>query len=168
MKAAATGCGRGAASPNLDAFAAAGFNLSKLESRPQPEVPWRYLFYLDVEANVEDPRMAETLDRIRQHTGSLRILGCYPARAIVERQGMPAVGRPAGERSSEPEPEPPPPAKTGKPQLTALSAPGRRTVVTVGDAAIGGDAFTLISGPCAVESRDQILAAAEMVAMPMS
>jgi len=34
----------------------------------------------------------------------------------------------------------------------------------VGRADIGGDRFTLIAGPCAVESRDQILAAAEMVA----
>ncbi len=43
----------------LDAFAAADLNLSKLESRPQPELPWEYLFYLDVEANAEDPRMRE-------------------------------------------------------------------------------------------------------------
>ena len=85
---------QGALAECLDAFAAAGFNLSKLESRPQPELPWRYMFYLDVEANVEDPRMAETLDRIRQRTGSLRILGCYPARAIVERQEMPVISRP--------------------------------------------------------------------------
>ena len=81
---------QGALAECLDTFAAAGFNLSKLESRPQPELPWRYLFYLDVEANVADPRMADALDRIRQRTGSLRILGCYPARAIVERQEMPS------------------------------------------------------------------------------
>jgi chorismate mutase/prephenate dehydratase len=93
---------QGALAECLDAFATAGFNLSKLESRPQPELPWRYLFYLDVEANVDDPRMAETLDHIRQRTGSLRILGCYPARAIVERQELPPVGRPAAEDPPEP------------------------------------------------------------------
>ncbi len=163
---------QGALAECLDAFAAAGFNLSKLESRPQPELPWRYLFYLDVEANAEDPRMAETLDRIRQHTGSLRILGCYPARAIVEREGMPVVGRPAAEATPQPSSsdpqapaiEPSPAPKTARPQLTALSEPGRRTVVSVGNVEVGGDTFTLISGPCAVESREQILAAAEMVA----
>jgi 3-deoxy-7-phosphoheptulonate synthase len=156
---------RGALAECLDAFAAAGFNLSKLESRPQPEVPWRYLFYLDVEANLEDPRMAETLDRIRQRTGSLRILGCYPARAIVERQEMPVVRRPPAEERAQAAPvDAAPASKPSKPQLTALARPDQRTIVSVGKVAVGGDAFTLISGPCAVESREQILAAAEMVA----
>jgi chorismate mutase/prephenate dehydratase len=170
---------QGALAECLDAFAAEGFNLSKLESRPQPELPWRYLFYLDVEANAEDPRMAATLDRIRQHTGSLRILGCYPARAILERQDVPVVGRPAGGERPEPaagaaaQPEdaeapseagPRPAATTAKRQLTAIAEPGQRTVVTVGSVEVGSDTFTLISGPCAVESREQILAAAEMVA----
>ncbi len=155
---------QGALAECLDAFAAAGFNLSKLESRPQPEVPWRYLFYLDVEANVADPRMAETLDRIRQRTGSLRILGCYPARAIIERQEVPLVRRPpAADRPQEEAVMEPAPSASQR-QLTALSEPGQRTVVTVGKVAVGGGTFTLISGPCAVESREQILAAAEMVA----
>jgi chorismate mutase/prephenate dehydratase len=158
---------QGALAECLDAFAAAGFNLSKLESRPQPELPWRYLFYLDVEANIQDQLMATTLDRVRQHTGSLRILGCYPARAIVERQETPVVSQPTTEKRPRPQPatidtEPVP--KRSKPQLTALSEPGQRTVVSVGNVEIGGETFTLISGPCAVESREQILAAAEMVA----
>lgn len=34
------------------------------------------------------------------------------------------------------------------------------TVVEVGDARIGGEAFTVIAGPCAVESEDQVLASA--------
>ena len=156
---------QGALAECLDAFAAAGFNLSKLESRPQPELPWRYLFYLDVEANVADPIMAETLDRIRQRTGSLRILGCYPARAIIERQEMPAVGRPPAEERPRDEAAGTAPAPSGgQRQLTGLSEPGQRTVVTVGKVAVGGGTFTLIFGPCAVESREQILAAAEMVA----
>lgn len=83
---------RGALAECLDAFAAAGFNLSKLESRPQPDLPWRYLFYLDVEANAGDPQMVETLARLRERTGSLRILGCYPARHIVEREAIPEGG----------------------------------------------------------------------------
>ena len=169
---------QGALAECLDAFAAAGFNLSKLESRPQPELPWRYLFYLDVEANADDPRMVETLDRIRQHTGSLRILGCYPARAIIEREGVQVVGQPAaqgpppaGRAATAPEGESQPTPAGGRPaakaartQLTALSEAGQRTVVSVGNVEVGGDAFALISGPCAVESREQILSAAEMVA----
>jgi len=40
--------------------------------------------------------------------------------------------------------------------------PGR-TVVKVGNVAIGGDDFVVMAGPCAVESRDQIISTAEAV-----
>lgn len=156
---------QGALAACLDAFAAAGLNLSKIESRPQPEIPWEYLFYLDVEANAEDPQMVAALDRIRPLTGSLRILGCYPSRAIVERQEL--RSRPDRDRRSPitVAPSTPPPRREGgPPSLAGISARGQQTLVRVGKVEIGGDAFTLIAGPCAVESRDQIRAAAEMVA----
>jgi len=38
------------------------------------------------------------------------------------------------------------------------------SVVTVGDVAVGGGGVTVIAGPCAVESRDQLFAAADAVA----
>ena len=41
---------QGALAECLDAFAAAGFNLSKLESRRRPGDSGEYLFYLDVDA----------------------------------------------------------------------------------------------------------------------
>jgi chorismate mutase/prephenate dehydratase len=154
---------QGALAECLDAFAVAGLNLSKLESRPQPEVPWEYLFYLDVEANTEDPRMAATLDEIRRRTGSLRILGCYPSRAIIEREEIRVIHGQSAETTAV-DLESPAAAPAFSPTtLTALTDPGQRTVVRVGKVEIGGSAFTLIAGPCAVESREQILAAAEMV-----
>jgi chorismate mutase/prephenate dehydratase len=154
---------QGALAECLEAFSVAGLNLSKLESRPQPEVPWEYLFYLDVEANAEDPRMVAALDEVRRHTGSLRILGCYPSRAIVERQEIPVVHGGPGEMSLG-EPPPEPAAEAASPtSLTAIKTPGQRTIVRVGKVEVGGSGFVLIAGPCAVESREQILAAAEMV-----
>lgn len=46
----------------------------------------------------------------------------------------------------------------------ARDAADTDTVVRVGDVSIGGEAPILIAGPCSVESRDQILCAAEAVA----
>jgi len=67
----------------LGAFARRGLNLSKLESRPAQQrssggAPWEYLFYVDVEAHVEAPLMAEALAELRGATTFLRVLGPYP------------------------------------------------------------------------------------------
>jgi 3-deoxy-7-phosphoheptulonate synthase len=40
---------------------------------------------------------------------------------------------------------------------------GERTVVEIGGRKIGGDHFTMIAGPCTVESRDQLLETARIV-----
>ena len=47
---------------------------------------------------------------------------------------------------------------------SAQLKPGDRTVVEVDGRRIGGEHFSLIAGPCTVESRDQTLTAARMVA----
>jgi len=76
----------GALAECLNAFAREGLNLTKLESRPLPEQPWEYLFYIDVEGNVADPRLSAALASVGEHTGSLRILGCYPSRTGADPQ----------------------------------------------------------------------------------
>src|SRR3979409_870145 len=48
-------------------------------------------------------------------------------------------------------------------KLVTLDLRTDKTVVRVGDAAIGGDELAIIAGPCAVESRTQAFAVAEVV-----
>jgi len=48
-------------------------------------------------------------------------------------------------------------------KLISLDLRPEKTVVRVGDAAIGGDELAIIAGPCAVESRAQVFAIAEAV-----
>jgi chorismate mutase/prephenate dehydratase len=155
----------GALAECLQAFARENLNLTKLESRPLSERPWEYLFYVDVEANVEDERMQLALSSVREFTGSLRVLGCYPCRTGGE---TPLALPPRRSEREAPVPEakacPTVVTPGKKTQLTSLPESGRRSTVRVGRADIGGERFTLIAGPCAVESRAQILVAAEMVA----
>src|SRR5215208_2203975 len=47
---------------------------------------------------------------------------------------------------------------------SAQLRPGERTVVEIEGRKIGGDHFSLIAGPCTVESRDQVMTAARAVA----
>lgn len=71
----------------LAVFARYQLNLSKLESRPRPGVPWEYLFYVDFEGNVSDPKTEEALSEIARHTSLLKVLGSYPTRNTPE--GLP-------------------------------------------------------------------------------
>ncbi len=61
----------------LAAFAAAGLNLAKLESRPDRTTPWEYLFYLDVEARVSDEAMAAALRELEAQGAVVLVLGDY-------------------------------------------------------------------------------------------
>jgi prephenate dehydratase len=62
----------------LGAFAEAGINLTKIESRPIPGRPFEYSFYLDFVGDPADPVVAKALDRLRGSTESVRLLGTYP------------------------------------------------------------------------------------------
>jgi chorismate mutase/prephenate dehydratase len=153
----------GALAECLQAFARQDLNLTKLESRPLPERPWEYLFYVDVEGNVEDERMRTSLDSVREFTGSLRVLGCFPCRTGAEAT-VALPSRRLVEESQAPDACEVTVTAGDRSQLASLPESGRRSVIRVGGAEIGGQRFTLIAGPCAVESREQIMVSAEMVA----
>jgi len=62
----------------LRQFSSRRVNLTKLESRPVPEAPFRYRFYLDVEGHASSETVREALFAIEPLTRELRILGTYP------------------------------------------------------------------------------------------
>ena len=64
----------------LNVLADEGLNLSKLESRPRPGVPWEYVFYLDIEGHLSEPRMQAALTALAARTLFLKVLGCYAVR----------------------------------------------------------------------------------------
>jgi prephenate dehydratase len=60
------------------AFARAGIDLTKIESRPDPENPFDYRFYLDASGGAREPALKKALAEIRALTRDLRLLGSYP------------------------------------------------------------------------------------------
>jgi prephenate dehydratase len=62
----------------LGAFAARGVNLSSLESRPARRARWEYVFWVDVDAAVDDPACAAALVDLRAETEMVRVLGSFP------------------------------------------------------------------------------------------
>ena len=161
----------GALASCLNAFARQDVNLTRIESRPQPEASWEYLFFIDAEGHVESEGLAAALEELRSHTNHIRLLGCYPLRTINDKHldaPSPTVSKatPPPEKTKAVESVSAAPVskpKPGGPPLCTLREDGSRSVVHVGNVAIGPGRFTLIAGPCAVESRQQIQEAAAFV-----
>ncbi|HKN03797.1 MAG TPA: bifunctional chorismate mutase/prephenate dehydratase [Buttiauxella sp.] len=57
--------------------------MTKLESRPINGNPWEEMFYLDVQANVNDDAMRKALRELGETTRSMKVLGCYPSENVV-------------------------------------------------------------------------------------
>ena len=62
----------------LEKFNANKINLTKIESRPTKSTPWEYNFYVDFEGNQDDPHILDMLEKIKQNTLFLKVLGSYP------------------------------------------------------------------------------------------
>jgi len=76
----------------LAVFALRDINLTKIESRPQRKRPLRvvddsntgaakyfdYLFYIDFEASMADPRAQNALGHLQEFATFMRVLGSYP------------------------------------------------------------------------------------------
>ncbi|HEY7522839.1 MAG TPA: prephenate dehydratase [Candidatus Limnocylindrales bacterium] len=62
----------------LQAFAERGVNLSRLESRPSRQGAWEYVFWVDVDAGVDERACAAAIDALRDRATMIRVLGSYP------------------------------------------------------------------------------------------
>lgn len=62
----------------LTKFANIGVNLTKLESRPIVGHNFEFLFYLDLEASLADPKVLSVLAELHTSQDKFRLLGNYP------------------------------------------------------------------------------------------
>jgi prephenate dehydratase len=66
----------------LGEFAERNLNLTKIESRPRPNRPWQYLFYLDFEGHWQDAIAEAALLGLLRRAGFVKMLGSYPMATI--------------------------------------------------------------------------------------
>lgn len=62
----------------LGDFAKYEINLTKIESRPSKKALGDYVFYIDFEGSIDDPRVDEALRNVREKTEWLKVFGSYP------------------------------------------------------------------------------------------
>jgi chorismate mutase / prephenate dehydratase len=122
----------------LSALSRRGLNLTKLESRPRPNTPWEYLFYVDFEGNLADQRVAEALSELRGQTSFLRVLGSYPARTGRDVARIPDAEQGAAEAPRGPLEARPPRLSVRVPEVVARSEGRGDTEVELGRARLGG------------------------------
>ena len=72
-----TGNQPGALFEVMKVFSEYQINLVKLESRPMLGKPWEYMFYADIEADIESPALAPVMEKLETKSENLRILGRY-------------------------------------------------------------------------------------------
>ena len=53
-------------------------NLTKIESRPNKNTAWEYNFYVDFEGHQDDSSIKDMLEKLRNNSTFLKILGSYP------------------------------------------------------------------------------------------
>ena len=62
----------------LQRLAKNSINMTKLESRPIPENPWEYVFYVDFEGSIDDKGVKLALSEMEASSTLIKVLGSYP------------------------------------------------------------------------------------------
>lgn len=64
----------------LKPFAENSINLTKIESRPIKDKPWKYVFFLDCEGHATDPQIEPVVAELKKSVLFMKLLGSYPRR----------------------------------------------------------------------------------------
>ena len=153
----------------LEILSGGGHSMTKLESRPRPGRPWEYLFFLDFEGNVAEPRTAAALDELRLAAQYVKVLGSYPAKALRHPAhpgslpDAPAAEAPADTLEAVAADRAPAGHRSRQYRLVDRASRAADTMVQVGDLLVGGSGFAVMAGPCSVENAEQIAATAKFV-----
>ena len=83
----------GALQRALAPFAAAGINLTRIESCPMRDRMWEYLFFVDFIGHIEEEKTRVCLQELEKQTATLKILGSYPRGMEPENAGREFNGR---------------------------------------------------------------------------
>ena len=111
---------------------------------------------------MDAPDLAGALVSLRACCTHLRLLGSYPCRSHRQDEHLDRDAYAALEPDAQAEPGTCPRVESMEPP--AMPVPVRaRSTFHIGPAVVGEGHFVLIAGPCAVESREQILAGARLV-----
>ena len=59
-------------------FSDAKINITKIESRPSKKELGKYIFWMDINGHIDDQKLKDIFDQVKQMTSMLKIIGSYP------------------------------------------------------------------------------------------
>ena len=62
----------------LETYARHNINLTMIQSRPSPNRPWEYVFFVDFQGHVSEPHVEQALRELERCSQFVRVLGAYP------------------------------------------------------------------------------------------
>ena len=62
----------------LRVFDEAGINLTMIESRPTKQMPWEYIFFVDLQGHENETKIMDAITNLKEISHFVRILGSYP------------------------------------------------------------------------------------------
>jgi len=74
--------GAGALHKLLAPLAEDNVNMTRIESRPSQQRKWHYVFFIDIDGHISEPKIATALNHLEQNAQLFRVLGSYP-KAVV-------------------------------------------------------------------------------------
>ncbi|WP_407276406.1 prephenate dehydratase [Halothiobacillus sp. DCM-1] len=80
----------GALARLLAPLADAGIDVTRVESRPARDRAWEYVFFIDCEGHVSEPKLSSAIAAMQPFCSALRVLGAYP-RAVFSPE-LPGAG----------------------------------------------------------------------------
>lgn len=66
----------------LACFATPKVSMTRIESRPSRVGMWEYVFFVDIEGHVQDPKVVAALDKLRAAAPMVKLLGSYPVAVL--------------------------------------------------------------------------------------
>ena len=147
-----TGQSPGSLANVLSQFHDADIPLSKLESRPIPSKPWEQMFYIDLEGNIKQQKVKNTLNELAKECSFLRVFGSYPTQDISATQissqaiAQARVKSMQKTQTSSSVDERKKLNKSDRIQLANRAYKSKNTKIQVKDLIIGGENFTIIAG----------------------
>lgn len=151
----------------LNVLAKNHLNMTKLESRPRPNIPWEQSFYVDFEGNIISENVKKALDEFSRQVIYMKVLGSYPAKVVGRGQNGVKI-REENFLEIDEVPELPKsrikvPAKKSY-HMASRETKNEDSLIKIKDVIVGGSDFIVIAGPCSVESKEQVFQSAKAVA----